>query len=111
MTDPINKRKPKILISEDDYENKIFLEVLLKQYFEVYICDSAESFYYYLNEGPIDVILMDISIYGDKNGLQLTREIKSSPLYKQIPVILLMRDSKTGLMLLMPVVIFIWQNR
>jgi DNA-binding response OmpR family regulator len=87
MTDPINKRKPKILISEDDYENKIFLEVLLKQYFEVYICDSAESFYYYLNEGPIDAILMDISIYGDKNGLQLTREIKSSPLYKQIPVI------------------------
>lgn len=82
-----NKQKPKVLISEDDFENKVFLEVLLKQYFEIYICDSAESFYYYLKAVPIDAILMDISIFGDKNGLQLTREIKSSPLYKHIPVI------------------------
>lgn len=87
MIDSMNKQKSKILISEDDHENKIFLQVLLNQYFDVFVCDSAESFYYYLEKTQIDAILMDISILGDKNGLQLAREIKSSQSYKHIPII------------------------
>ena len=77
---------PKILIVEDDYENQRFLQLFLKKKFIVYVCDSEQSFYKYLNHYQIDVILMDISLRGQKDGLQLTREIKSNDKFKNIPV-------------------------
>jgi CheY-like chemotaxis protein len=80
---------PKILIVEDDYENQRFLQLFLKKKFIVYVCDSEQSFYKYLNHYQIDVILMDISLRGQKDGLQLTREIKSNDKFKNIPVVCL----------------------
>ncbi|MCX6169144.1 MAG: response regulator [Ignavibacteriales bacterium] len=79
--------KPKLLITEDDFENQKFLQLFLKKYFIVDICDSSESFYDLMGREKYDIILMDISIKGDKNGLDLTREMKSNPDYSQIPVI------------------------
>lgn len=79
--------KPKLLITEDDFENQKFLQLFLKKYFMVDICDSSESFYNLMSREKYDIILMDISIKGDKNGLDLTREMKSNPDYSEIPVI------------------------
>lgn len=83
----MENKKARVLVNEDDYENKKFLEVFLSQYFDVDICDSAETFYECLNKEKYDAILMDISIHGDKDGLMLTQEIKNNPQYKDIPVI------------------------
>ena len=81
--------KPKILVVEDDYENQRFLQLFLKKNFIVFVCDSEVFFYQYLNNYNINVILMDISLRGQKDGLQLTREIKSSERFKNIPVVCL----------------------
>ncbi len=81
--------KPKILVVEDDYENQRFLQLFLKKNFIVFVCDSEQSFYQYLNNYKINVILMDISLRGQKDGLQLTREIKGSERFKHIPVVCL----------------------
>jgi CheY-like chemotaxis protein len=83
------QKKPTILIVEDDYENQRFLQLFLKKNFEVFICDSEQSFYEYLNNHKIDIILMDISLRGKKDGLQLTKEIKNVPEYQSIPVVCL----------------------
>ena len=83
------QKKPAILIVEDDYENQRFLQLFLKKNFEVFICDSEQSFYEYLNNHKIDIILMDISLRGKKDGLQLTKEIKNVPEYQSIPVVCL----------------------
>ena len=82
-------KKPKILVVEDDYENQRFLQLFLKKNFIVFACDSEQSFYQYLNSYQINVILMDISLRGEKDGLQLTREIKSTEKFKDIPVVCL----------------------
>ena len=82
-------RKPRILVTEDDYENQIFLKLLLKRKFDVEICDSDTSFYQQLHNSKFDLILMDISLRGKKNGLELTKELRSIPEYKQIPVVCL----------------------
>jgi len=82
-------KKPKILVVEDDYENQRFLQLFLKKNFIVFACDSEQSFYQYLNSYQINVILMDISLRGEKDGLQLTREIKSNEKFKDIPVVCL----------------------
>ena len=83
----IVEQKPKLLITEDDYENQKFLELFLKKYFTIDICDSSESFYALMNNEKYDIILMDISIKGMKDGLELTRELKKNPNYSNIPVV------------------------
>jgi CheY-like chemotaxis protein len=40
-----------------------------------------------LNKNKVDIILMDISIWGKKNGLELTKELKASKEFSHIPVI------------------------
>lgn len=79
--------KPKLLITEDDLENRKFLEILLKRYFLVDICDSSDTFYNLIGKKNYDIILMDISIKGKKNGLELTKEMKSNPALRDIPIL------------------------
>jgi len=80
-------QKPRLLIVEDDYENQKFLQIFLKRKFDLQICDSEETFYEKINEYEFDIILMDISLRGSKDGLQLTREIRESEKYKHLPIV------------------------
>ena len=81
--------KEKLLIVEDDIDTQKFLKLLLQKYYELDICWSDNSFYELLTKNSYDLIIMDISIKGRKDGLQLTHEIKNSQLYNHIPVICL----------------------
>lgn len=83
----LDKKKPRLLVVEDDLENQKFLSIFLKRNFELGVCDSAESFYERLNENNYDIILMDISLRGAKDGLQLTKELRSQEKYKNIPIV------------------------
>ena len=89
MPDNPNVKKPKLLVTEDDFENQKFLEMFLRRNFDVEICDSEQSFYEHLNTTKFDVILMDISLRGNKNGLELTKELRKMPGYEKIPVVCL----------------------
>ena len=80
-------RKPRLLVVEDDYENQKFLQIFLKRKFDLSICDSAETFYEKLGENSFDIILMDISLRGKKDGLQLTKELREQEKYKALPVV------------------------
>jgi len=86
MTETV-KVKPKLLIVEDDFENQKFLQIFLKRKFTLQICDSSETFYEKLNEDKFDIILMDISLRGKKDGLQLTRELREKEEYKNLPIV------------------------
>ncbi len=84
-----NEIKPRILITEDDSENQRFLRMFLQKNFVVDICDSDVTFYEKLSANKYDVILMDISLKGNKNGLELTRELKANPDFRSIPIVCL----------------------
>jgi DNA-binding response OmpR family regulator len=79
--------KPRLLIVEDDYENQKFLQIFLKRKFDLEICDSSETFYKKLEESKFDIILMDISLRGKKDGLQLTQELRGKDNYKNMPIV------------------------
>ena len=79
--------KKRLLMVEDDEENQKFLQYFLGKYFRIEICDSAEGCYQLLNKEIADLILMDISIKGTKNGLVLTKELKNSKNYSKIPIV------------------------
>ncbi len=80
-----NKR-PSLLIVEDDFENQKFLQLFLKRKFDVDLCDSAESFYEKMKEKKFDLILMDISLRGKKDGLQLKPFFVPIPIPIQVPI-------------------------
>ena len=82
-------KKPRLLIVEDDYENQKFLQIFLKRKFDLDICDSSDSFYKKIEEQDFDIILMDISLRGKKDGLQLTEELRGLEKYKNIPIVAL----------------------
>ncbi|MEN8191381.1 MAG: response regulator [Bacteroidota bacterium] len=83
------EKKPTLLVVEDDYDSQKFLQLFLRREFNVEVCDSSETFYAVLEDQKIDIILMDISLRGTKNGLELTSELKADDQYKHIPVIVL----------------------
>ena len=81
--------KEKILVVEDDVDTQKFLQLFLRKYYEIDICWTEDSFYELLSLNPYKLIIMDISIKGRKDGLQLTNELKNSKSYSHIPIICL----------------------
>jgi CheY-like chemotaxis protein len=82
-------KKYNILVVEDDDENQRFLRFFMSRYFNVETCDSETSFYEKIAKTNFDIILMDISLKGKKDGLQLLKEIRHDNQRKDIPVIVL----------------------
>ena len=78
---------PKILIIEDDAINQLYTRNILKNEFLTDIAFNAGAALNKLKEDKFDLILMDISLKGDKNGLDLTKMLKNISEYKNIPII------------------------
>ena len=81
--------KPKVLIVEDELESQKYFELVLKKKFEVDFCDSKESMYTLLSKKDFEVIVMDISLKGGTNGVDLIKELKRSTSNINIPIICL----------------------
>ncbi|MFZ1730986.1 MAG: response regulator [Bacteroidota bacterium] len=79
--------KKVILVVEDDEQSMRYLQVLLGPNYEVRSANWAESAWNILQEFPIDLVLMDISLPGEENGLQLTRRIRASETFRDIPIV------------------------
>lgn len=81
--------KPNLLVVEDDPENQKLLQTYLGRKFNISLCDSEDTFYAQLKNVKVDVFLVDISLRGPKNGLQLVEELRKSEEYADAPVICL----------------------
>lgn len=79
--------KPRLLVVEDDLENQKLLEIYLKRKFRINVCDSEDSFYDQLQKNKFEIFLVDISLRGKKNGLQLVKELRASNEYSDAPII------------------------
>ncbi len=80
-------KRPKLIVVEDDFENRKLIEVCLRNKFDIITCDSDETFYNELNKNDFDIFLFDIYINGTKNGLELVKEIRESPKYANVPIL------------------------
>ena len=79
--------RPNILAVEDDPNSQLFLKKFLRQWFDITTCPSDRDFYAEMERENWDLIIMDISIDGEKDGLELTRELKNDPNRSHIPVV------------------------
>ena len=79
--------KTLILIVEDDSINQMTIKRFLDKSYNSILSKSSGEAIDLLKNNKIDLILMDISIQGERNGLELTKDLKSSKKYSHIPVI------------------------
>lgn len=83
------KQKHKLLVVEDDEDSQRFLTIFLKREFIISMSNSEDTFYEKLKNDDFSVILMDVSLRGQKDGLQLTSEVKNNDKFKHIPIVAL----------------------
>ncbi len=77
----------KILLIEDDLLSQRTTKLLLRKSYIVDVCGSANEFYADYSSNKYDLIIMDISLIGGKDGLELTREIKEMPNFINTPIL------------------------
>lgn len=81
------RNKPLVLLVEDDVFNQQVIKIFIEKGCNTMITDSSEGALDVMKNNRVDLILMDISIKGNKNGLELTKDFKASKEYSHIPVI------------------------
>ena len=80
-------RKEVVLIVEDEVINQKTIKRFIEKMYFAIITDSSDEAFEILKNNKVDLILMDISIKGNKNGLELTKDLKESKEFSHIPVI------------------------
>lgn len=79
----------KLLIIEDDLLFCKTLERLFSKYYKLSFCSSEEEFYNSFSSTKYDLILLDISLKGRIDGLQIARDIRKNYLLPEIPIVCL----------------------
>ena len=69
-----------------------------KSDFEIDFCELVEEYYEKYTQTNYDII-MDISLKGNKNGLDLIKEIKKVPSYTGTPILCLTAHAQTKMRL------------
>ncbi len=83
------ERRPRVLVVDDEELTQDFLRFFLSKKFDVFTAVNVSSFYNVIQQADFDLILMDVSLRDSKDGIQLTRELRSSEKYKNVPIFVL----------------------
>ncbi|MCF7807129.1 MAG: response regulator [Candidatus Marinimicrobia bacterium] len=85
-----DQNKPtRVLVVEDDPNSQKLAELILKKDFELYFAESVYDAKCVLESNKIQIILLDLSLKGNEDGLDLARYVRNDSPYKLIPIIAL----------------------
>lgn len=85
----LSPQSARILIAEDEPHNRRYIEAILKKQYALCFADSGETIMAMLESTTVDLILMDLSLRGMEDGLQITKKIRSSDRWSGIPIVVL----------------------
>jgi two-component system, cell cycle response regulator DivK len=83
-------RRACVLVVEDDAETQGFMKILLGRRYDVRLASSGDEMRRIMEEtdGPeIAIVLMDLSLKGGEDGLQLTRALRADAAWKNVPIV------------------------
>ena len=86
--------KKMLIVEDDDLSIKVMRRIFQSD-FEIDFCESAEEYYEKYSNYNFDIIIMDISLKGTENGLELIKEIKASPSFTGNPILCLTAHVQT----------------
>ena len=72
---------------EDDEETQEYMRSLLSKEYNLKFASSGKEAWELLSTTAIDIVLMDLSLQGEEDGLTLTRRIREQEAFAALPVI------------------------
>jgi len=81
--------RPCVLVVEDDAETQNFMKALFGRSYDILFAVSGDEMWHRLEAraGRIHLVLMDLSLKGTENGLELTRSLRKHAIWKTLPII------------------------
>ncbi len=80
-------KKQKILVVEDDPHSQLLYKALLIDKYKLFTCASVLSAKEHLKKHKIDLVLLDLSLKGEEDGLVLARYIRASEKWNKVIII------------------------
>jgi CheY-like chemotaxis protein len=81
------KEKLRVLIVEDDVEQSSIFKIFLEKSCDADVANDSETALHFVQHNEYDVILMDINLGEDINGLELAKIIKNNHNFKKSEVV------------------------
>jgi PAS domain S-box-containing protein len=79
--------KPLVYAVEDDEDSQVYISTVLSGKYNIELASTDKELFTMLETQLPEIILMDISLRGSRDGLEITRELKADKRYSEIPVI------------------------
>lgn len=80
-------KKPNILVVEDDINSQKLVSFYIRGHYSPVFATSVEGAKRMLTQNSVDLVLLDLSLDGNEDGLNLVRYMKLTDQYSGIPVI------------------------
>ena len=88
--------KPLVLVVEDNPDNRKLVAWVLEDAGYPFVCvNTAEDGLRTLEEAPVGLVLMDVSLPG-MDGKEATRRLRADPRWQQLPIIAVTAHATTG---------------
>jgi len=92
----IKTSKPLILLVEDEPTNAEYAKLSIRKDYDVEIATNAKDAIRMSAEKKYDLILMDINLGKDMNGIEASKKIRKIPGYLNIPIIAVTANAMAG---------------
>lgn len=79
--------KPRLLMIDDDELTLRIFTIIISKLFNVTSCKLGDEFLNLLKKKEFDVFLIDLSLKGEIDGIQLIKELRTSDKYKDYPIV------------------------
>lgn len=79
--------KPRLLMIDDDELTLRIFTIIISKLFNVTSCKFGDEFLNLLKKKEFDVFLIDLSLKGEIDGIQLIKELRTSVKYKDYPIV------------------------
>jgi CheY-like chemotaxis protein len=83
------QQKPTVLIVEDDPDTQVYMKAVLNRHYEVLLASTGDEVKSQLAAHPeeVTIVLMDLSLKGGEDGLMLTRYLRQTDQWRDVPII------------------------
>ncbi|MEE8437398.1 MAG: PAS domain S-box protein, partial [Candidatus Neomarinimicrobiota bacterium] len=83
----VSEDKPQILIVEDDQSSQRLISFFLRDYYDLKFAASVLEAKEKLRAERIELVLLDLSLLGNEDGLDLSRYMRKSKKWQETPII------------------------
>jgi CheY-like chemotaxis protein len=80
-------KRHKLLVVEDNHESQLIIKVVLRNAYDVQVACNEESATSLLKNEKFDLVLLDLNLNGEGNGINILKTIRSESNTNKLPVI------------------------